>query len=443
MADVVETIDDTPWNKPLMGAVGSATRGPMGTGAERPFQTHPSYPRLAKPMTKENRVWHGDEMKWIDNIGKYYFWLAMLMVACYFIFYIMPSHKYPEEYHLPPPTYLYDAYQRHLKIRWVVYLDVAINGHKLGRIHIGLFDQHAPYFTENFYRLCSGQNPDGETMRGSLFWKCTGWNLYGGDFKGVDGFDGKCVIPEFMDDGYLPEDQHNLYAWPFACYTGGGFNHHENNFNDSNFCISLGEMWPVTHGDFTTFGMVVEGYEIVEAMSKAPKEPFPYFVDRLEVVDCGLSEYNGDEQTINELLRRYHGARCRRYVATSDTHRVQYQQRQEEREKKRLVKAKQAELQQSLREAQELALTELQQKQTGATWGAKGGLQRAGEMRSAPEDAPLMPAGFNQRVQFDAEDPKYAALAHLQPPAAGGYRQQPHPGASAQAQEVVYGERQP
>eukprot|EP01064_Diplonema_japonicum_P000218 TRINITY_DN10155_c0_g1_i2.p1 TRINITY_DN10155_c0_g1~~TRINITY_DN10155_c0_g1_i2.p1 ORF type:complete len:134 (+),score=25.77 TRINITY_DN10155_c0_g1_i2:114-515(+) len=92
------------------------------------------------------------------------------------------------------------------------------------------------------------------------------------------------------------------------------------NTNDSNFMIFMDEGRVAVKGDFTCFGMVLKGYNVVEQLSRLPREPFPYFVDRVEVVDSGLSPLDGNSAAIDMTLKRFHKARIQRYLATQPFH---------------------------------------------------------------------------------------------------------------------------
>eukprot|EP01062_Namystynia_karyoxenos_P057668 TRINITY_DN487_c0_g2_i1.p1 TRINITY_DN487_c0_g2~~TRINITY_DN487_c0_g2_i1.p1 ORF type:complete len:459 (+),score=136.95 TRINITY_DN487_c0_g2_i1:67-1377(+) len=340
----VEPMDEAPYRK----GFAEGSRGPAGTGHEPPWPTYASYPRMEKDQDPLERRALTDETKRISQWGGVGLLIACSMVAAVLFYIIDAGWVRRDQYFVPNAVYLHTDWQKRLRITHVVFLDVALNGTPVGRIHIGLFDREAPHFCENFHRLCTAQSPSGETLKGSLFWKYTGWNLYGGDYRGVDGLDGKVVTPEFEKDGFLPEDLHNNLHWPFACYTGGAFTYHENHFNSSHFLIGIGEQEPVTHGDWTMFGMVLKGYDVVENIAHAPREPHPYFIDRIEVTGCGESELSGDQEAIRKALKRYHAARVRHYIATSDIHRKQHEREQIQKQRKDLMRDKREQVRREL-----------------------------------------------------------------------------------------------
>eukprot|EP01065_Artemidia_motanka_P047437 TRINITY_DN7437_c0_g1_i1.p2 TRINITY_DN7437_c0_g1~~TRINITY_DN7437_c0_g1_i1.p2 ORF type:complete len:416 (+),score=80.61 TRINITY_DN7437_c0_g1_i1:410-1657(+) len=324
-------------------------RGPLGTASEPAFPAYKSYPRVAG-LSEEQRQRARDETAAANQYGSY----ALVFLGCALgglgLLTIDIWFLRPERYYIPQPSYL-THHEGLLDIDHVVWLEMAVNGKRVGRIDIGLFHKACPIFCENFHRLITGDNEKGETFKGSLFWKSTGINLYGGDFRGVDGQSGKVVIPEFAEDGFLPEEPHNSHSWPFACIASGAILHNEWNFNTSNFMIALKDGRPVTDGSFSCFGMVLKGYDVIESLSKFPREPFPYFIDRIEVVDCGVSDLSFDHAQIAKLQKRYHAARVRHFLATEDYHKEKYDRQLQEEERKGRLRDKRSQVAQELQEA--------------------------------------------------------------------------------------------
>eukprot|EP01060_Flectonema_neradi_P041274 TRINITY_DN974_c0_g1_i3.p1 TRINITY_DN974_c0_g1~~TRINITY_DN974_c0_g1_i3.p1 ORF type:complete len:419 (+),score=51.39 TRINITY_DN974_c0_g1_i3:126-1382(+) len=303
-------------------SVYSKERTPGGSATEHVFPVHPVYPRIADEMTPEQKESVRKE-KWSRNttgtkmIVVYGLFGAFLLFAGWQVWYRL------WKYYIPAPVYSSGKYAKQLEIEHVVFLDLSLNGEKIGRVHIGLFHNDAPNWTENFHRCATGNTESGASLVGTKFWKCNDRCLYGGDLKGTDG---KCgVVAKGKPGEYIPEDKHNNHNIPFGLYAAGAFTHRIPDMNDTNFMILMDEGRAATFGCFTCVGMVLRGFNIIEMIANLPRQPHPFLLDSVEVTASGISPLSGDKERIAEILHRFHDGRLKRYLSKHPIHRADHE----------------------------------------------------------------------------------------------------------------------
>ena len=137
---------------------------------------------------------------------------------------------------------------------------------------------------------------------------------------------------------------------PFGIYPTGVFTRKLVGMNDSNFFLSLNEGRAATHGDFTCAGMVLKGHGVVEKIASLPREPFPYFLDKVEITGCGVSPLSGNEEVIDDLVKKYHRGRTRRFLATHQWHREAYELAGFKADRREKLKDKREQIEQELGE---------------------------------------------------------------------------------------------
>lgn len=159
----------------------------------------------------------------------------------------------------------------------------SIEGSKVGRIEIELFEDKVPRTAENFRMLCTGEKGAGRSganlhYKGCKFHKIIpGYLAQGGDFIKNDGSSNESVYgPRFEDENF---SVHHSEKGIVSMANNG------RNTNGGQFFISFTPA-PWLDGKFVAFGKVINGMEIVDKIEAAgtqngsPKRT-------VSIIDCG------------------------------------------------------------------------------------------------------------------------------------------------------------
>ncbi|XP_071864093.1 cyclophilin 40 [Bombus fervidus] len=171
----------------------------------------------------------------------------------------------------------------------IVFLDIAIESEKAGRIVIELFKDVVPRTAENFRALCTGEKGIGINgkrlhYKGSIFHKVLSqFMVQGGDIINFNGTSGESIYgTQFEDENFV------------LSHSSGGLlsmvNEGYPNSNSSQFIITVSA---TTHLDNTNvvFGKVLKGMGVVLEVSQARTiQDVP--VQKIHIFDCGELKHN-------------------------------------------------------------------------------------------------------------------------------------------------------
>ncbi|KAI8056884.1 cyclophilin-like domain-containing protein [Syncephalis plumigaleata] len=170
-----------------------------------------------------------------------------------------------------------------------VFLDVDIDGKRVGRIVIELFADEVPVTAENFRALCTGERGIGQQSnmplhyRGSIFHRVIkGFMIQGGDFTRRNGTGGESIYGgKFNDESFKRKhDTHGLLSMA----------NRGPNTNSSQFFITTR---PTPHLDnkHVVFGRVVRGFdEVVTVVENTPVDDNDRPKGIVMIANCGELE---------------------------------------------------------------------------------------------------------------------------------------------------------
>jgi len=225
----------------------------------------------------------------ISNLIGKYFYFIILAIMCVVIYFI---YKKKTNIHANKPFYhgIMKKHRKHKKnkkrvtfkldkkikkqVDDLVFLDIATEDQKLGRIVIKLFSDIVPKTCKNFSTLC--QNKNGLTYRGCPFHRIIkDFMIQGGN---IGGSGGKSIYGEYFDDENFELQHDRPYLLSMA-------NHGENT-NGSQFFITTTEC-PHLDDKHVVFGVVIDGFEIVDELNEIDTDANDKPYDKVFIYNCG------------------------------------------------------------------------------------------------------------------------------------------------------------
>eukprot|EP00435_Cladocopium_sp_Y103_P039784 s331_g10.t1 len=165
-----------------------------------------------------------------------------------------------------------------------VFMDISLDGEKLGRIVMGLYGKQVPKTAENFRALCTGEKGEGKAGK-PLHYKGSGFHriipkfmCQGGDFTAGNGTGGESIYGEkFADENF--KVKHTKPGLLSMANAGPGT-------NGSQFFITVKET-PHLDMKHVVFGEVLEGYEEVVKKMEAVGQSSGETSKKVVIEDCG------------------------------------------------------------------------------------------------------------------------------------------------------------
>ncbi|CAI2381672.1 unnamed protein product [Moneuplotes crassus] len=159
-----------------------------------------------------------------------------------------------------------------------VFLEVSAEGDKVGRMEFALYDKDCPKTCENFRKLCTGENRQKYTYKGSFFHRIiNGFMAQGGDFTNHNGTGGVSIFGRKFPDENLTL-QHTKRGMLSMANAGP-------NTNGSQFFILFAPA-PWLDGKHVVFGEMTDGEQVLSALEKSGTQSGqPLY--RFKIEDCG------------------------------------------------------------------------------------------------------------------------------------------------------------
>lgn len=167
-------------------------------------------------------------------------------------------------------------------------MDLAVDGHPLGRVIFELFSDTAPKTSENFRALCTGEKGVSSSgvplyYKNCILHRCIkDFMIQGGDFTKRNGTGGESIYGGMFPDEDLTRP---LDSEALLCMANRG-----PNTNGSQFFITLREC-PHLNGKHVVFGKVIRGYDdVVKKIVDVPVDAKDRPTTPVTITSCGELE---------------------------------------------------------------------------------------------------------------------------------------------------------
>ncbi|XP_014207962.1 peptidyl-prolyl cis-trans isomerase D-like [Copidosoma floridanum] len=169
----------------------------------------------------------------------------------------------------------------------IVFLDIAHEGEKLGRVVIELFKDRVPRTAENFRALCTGEKGIGRFGKPLHFKGCfihriiPSVMMVGGDIVNLDGSGGESIYGEYFEDEDLSAS-HDAKGLLSMVNAG------RPNTNSSQFIVTMDTCSQLNNKN-VVFGTVRKGLGVMEDLNhvRTNEEERHKVLEKVNIVDCG------------------------------------------------------------------------------------------------------------------------------------------------------------
>ena len=157
----------------------------------------------------------------------------------------------------------------------ILFMDVGVNGEKIGRIVIELFSDVVPHTCKNFRTLCTTKKYAGSPFHRII----NDFMIQGGDFTNGNGSGGMSIYGEkFADENFdIPHDRPYLLSMANS----------GRDTNGSQFFITTAET-PHLDGKHVVFGEVIKGHNLIDELNNIETDENDRPVDDVIIMDCGI-----------------------------------------------------------------------------------------------------------------------------------------------------------
>jgi len=171
-----------------------------------------------------------------------------------------------------------------------VFFDIVQGNEKFGRIVMQLYMDITPKTSGNFKSICTGENDEKLSYKGSIFHRVIkDFMIQGGDITNADGTGGKSIYGDKFDDENF-NIKHTKSGLLSMANSGP-------NSNGSQFFITSKET-PHLDGKHVVFGEVVEGMDVVRLVENVQKGESDKPKKDIFIENCGELKINKDETSV-------------------------------------------------------------------------------------------------------------------------------------------------